>query len=88
MSTPAATPKPSAKSTDTFFRFSRVETDTADDKEGTIQVAFSSETPVKRRAGKAEEALRADPRAPAFLIREHARKYQWSVALGTRWIRR
>ncbi|TDU81863.1 putative 4-mercaptohistidine N1-methyltransferase [Prosthecobacter fusiformis] len=23
-----------------------------------------------------------------FLIREHARKYQWSVALGTRWIRR
>ena len=22
-----------------------------------------------------------------FLIREHARKYQWSVALGTRWIR-
>lgn len=23
-----------------------------------------------------------------FLIREHARKYQWSVAQGTRWIRR
>ena len=23
-----------------------------------------------------------------FLIREHARKFQWSVALGTRWIRR
>lgn len=23
-----------------------------------------------------------------FLIREHARKYQWSVALGTRWVRR
>jgi putative 4-mercaptohistidine N1-methyltranferase len=23
-----------------------------------------------------------------FLIREHARKYQWSVALGTRWIRK
>ncbi len=23
-----------------------------------------------------------------FLIREHARKYQWSVAWGTRWIRR
>jgi SAM-dependent methyltransferase len=23
-----------------------------------------------------------------FLIREHARKYQWSVALGTRWLRR
>lgn len=23
-----------------------------------------------------------------FLIREHARKYQWSVAYGTRWIRR
>lgn len=23
-----------------------------------------------------------------FLIREHARKYQWTVALGTRWIRR
>lgn len=23
-----------------------------------------------------------------FLIREHARKYQWSVALATRWIRR
>lgn len=23
-----------------------------------------------------------------FLIREHARKYQWSVALGSRWIRR
>ena len=23
-----------------------------------------------------------------FLIREHARKYQWSVALGTRWRRR
>ncbi len=23
-----------------------------------------------------------------FLIREHARKYQWSVALGMRWIRR
>ncbi len=23
-----------------------------------------------------------------FLIREHARKYQWSVACGTRWIRR
>ncbi len=23
-----------------------------------------------------------------FLIREHARKYQWSVALGTSWIRR
>lgn len=22
-----------------------------------------------------------------FLIREHARKYQWSVALGTRWVR-
>ncbi len=22
-----------------------------------------------------------------FLIREHARKYQWSVALGTRWLR-
>jgi len=22
-----------------------------------------------------------------FLIREHARKYQWSVAMGTRWIR-
>ena len=23
-----------------------------------------------------------------FLIREHARKYQWSVALGTRWVRK
>ncbi len=23
-----------------------------------------------------------------FLIREHARKFQWSVALGTRWVRR
>jgi putative 4-mercaptohistidine N1-methyltranferase len=23
-----------------------------------------------------------------FLIREHARKYQWSVAYGTRWVRR
>lgn len=23
-----------------------------------------------------------------FLIREHARKYQWSVAMGTRWVRR
>lgn len=23
-----------------------------------------------------------------FLIREHARKYQWSMALGTRWVRR
>jgi hypothetical protein len=23
-----------------------------------------------------------------FLIREHARKYQWSVAWGTRWVRR
>ena len=23
-----------------------------------------------------------------FLIREHARKFQWSVAEGTRWIRR
>lgn len=23
-----------------------------------------------------------------FLIREHARKYQWSMALGTRWIRK
>lgn len=23
-----------------------------------------------------------------FLIREHARKYQWSVALGARWVRR
>lgn len=23
-----------------------------------------------------------------FIIREHARKYQWSMALGTRWIRR
>jgi hypothetical protein len=22
-----------------------------------------------------------------FLIREHARKFQWSVALGTRWRR-
>lgn len=22
-----------------------------------------------------------------FLIREHARKFQWSVALGTRWVR-
>ena len=23
-----------------------------------------------------------------FLIREHARKFQWSVALGTRWVRK
>jgi SAM-dependent methyltransferase len=23
-----------------------------------------------------------------FLIREHARKYQWSVAWGTRWVRK
>jgi hypothetical protein len=23
-----------------------------------------------------------------FLIREHARKYQWSVALGMRWVRK
>jgi hypothetical protein len=23
-----------------------------------------------------------------FLIREHARKYQWSMAWGTRWVRR
>jgi putative 4-mercaptohistidine N1-methyltranferase len=30
-------------------------------------------------------SLRADL---PFLIREHARKFQWSVALGTRWVRR
>ncbi|MGA0093225.1 MAG: putative 4-mercaptohistidine N1-methyltransferase [Chthoniobacterales bacterium] len=31
--------------------------------------------------------LRAERDLP-FLIREHARKYQWSVARGTRWLRR
>ena len=32
-----------------------------------------------------ELALRLDL---PFLIREHARKFQWSVALGTRWVRK
>ena len=31
--------------------------------------------------------LRAEKELP-FLIREHARKYQWSVAWGTRWIKK
>ncbi len=31
--------------------------------------------------------LKAERDLP-FLIREHARKYQWSVAWGTRWVRR
>ena len=31
--------------------------------------------------------LRAEKEMP-FVIREHARKYQWSVAWGTRWVRR
>jgi hypothetical protein len=30
----------------------------------------------------------ADSMDLPFLIREHARKFQWSVAQGTRWIRR
>jgi putative 4-mercaptohistidine N1-methyltranferase len=30
----------------------------------------------------------AERRDLPFLIREHARKFQWSVALGTRWVRR
>lgn len=38
-----------------------------------------------RLAGDFELELQKDL---PFLIREHARKYQWSVALGTRWIRR
>ncbi len=38
-----------------------------------------------RLGGDFELELRRDL---PFLIREHARKYQWSVALGTRWIRR
>jgi len=51
-------PAPAAKSTaDTFFRFSRVESDSADEANRTVQVAFSSEALVLRKAGASEEAL-------------------------------
>lgn len=42
---------------DTFYRFAEVESGTADDAARTIQVAFSSETPVRRKAGATEEEL-------------------------------
>lgn len=44
----------------------------------------TSEWLKERLSGSFELAEQVDL---PFLIREHARKYQWSVALGTRWIR-
>jgi HK97 family phage major capsid protein len=42
---------------DSFYRFASVDSESANDKDRTIQVAFSSEAPVKRRAGPEEEAM-------------------------------
>lgn len=41
---------------------------------------------LQHRLGQAFDL--ATKRDMPFLIREHARKFQWSVAMGTRWIRR